>query len=156
MRTSRLLLAAGLAAAAALPATAQDDPLAHAIEARQGYFTLLGTEIGPLAQMAKGEMEYDAERASAHAANLAALAGYDPARLFPEGSSKFEREGDTRALATIWDDMDGFMAAMQDFVEAANALPEVAGQGRAELAGGVGRVGDTCGACHDDYRAEDF
>ena len=155
MRLRHIVLPAALVAAA-IPAAAHDDPIEHAIEARQGYFTLMGTEIGPLAAMAKGEMDYDAARAEAHAANLAALAAYDPARLFPEGSSKFEREGDTRALAAIWDDMDGFMAAMGDFVEAAEALPGVAGQGRAELAGGVGRVGDTCGACHDDYRAEDF
>ena len=149
------ILATALAAtAAAVPALA--DPIKDAIDARRGYFTLLGANIGPLAAMAKGEADYDAAVATLHAQNLAQLAGYDPLPHFPAASSNDDRFGDTRALPAIWSDGDGFKAKLADFAEAAAAMPSVAGAGRAELGQAVGRLGGTCKACHDDYRAKDF
>lgn len=156
-------LAAVTAATAVLAiaeAHASDDPVENAIPMRDGNFSILGTEIGPLAAMAKGEADHDPETAMRHARNLAALAAYDPAALFPGGSSKAEREGDTRALPAIWEDMAGFRAAMAAVAEAAAGLPEVAGDEREALAGGArgrrrrGRQDLRRG--HDDHRADAF
>jgi cytochrome c556 len=142
---------AALTASAAL-ADMNDD----AVRARQGYFTMLGLEIGPLGAMAKGETDYDAAVAQGHADDLAALAAYGIGDLFLPGTSKEDRVGDTRALPAIWENTADFQAKAQDFAEAATALKAAAGQGREALAPAVGKLGATCGACHDDYRAKEF
>ena len=53
---------------ASLPAVAMAADAEKVVEARQGYFSLVALEFGPLAAMAKGEMPYDAAAATAHAA----------------------------------------------------------------------------------------
>jgi cytochrome c556 len=154
MRTA-IILAIALLPPGAAAHSAEDD-IEAAINARHGYFTLLGANVGPLAAMAKGETEYDAETAAFHARNLSQLAGYDPSFHFPEGSSKAERPGKTRALAAIWENLEDFQSKHRDFSEAVAALQGAAGAGRAELGAAVGDLGQTCKASHDDYRAEDF
>ena len=117
---------------------------------------MLGVEIGPLGAMAKGEVDYDAATAQAHADDIAALAGYSVGDLFLEGTSQDDRVGDTRALPAIWANLSDFQAKAQDFAAAAEALKAAAGQGRAALGPAVGQMGATCKACHDDYRAKEF
>jgi cytochrome c556 len=150
----KLLLAA--AAAAALPGTAFAQDPSDLVDARQGFFTLMGLNIGPLAGMARGEIDYDAARAATHAANLAALGSYNPMALFAPGTSNADLPGETRALPAIWENTDDVGAKFAAYAEAAQALAAVAGDGRAEMGAALGAVGQTCQACHDDYRAEDF
>jgi cytochrome c556 len=152
----QLLLAAALSTAALGGAAALADPLDDAVKARRGYFTLLGANMGPLAAMAKGEVEYSAETAELHAANLLALATYSPVPHFPAGTANEDRAGDTRALPVIWTDLEGFLGKYQDMTKAIADLQSPAVAGRAELGQALGAVGGTCKACHDDYRAKDF
>jgi cytochrome c556 len=151
-----LLLAAAMSTAALAGATAVADPLDDAIKARRGYFTLLGANVGPLAAMAKGEMDYSAETAELHASNLLAMATYNPVPHFPAGSSNDDKTGDTRALPVIWSDLEGFLEKYNDMTQAIADLQSPAVAGRAELGQALGKVGGTCKACHDDYRAKDF
>lgn len=151
-----LLLAAVALTAGLAGAAAGADPLDDAIKARRGYFTLLGANVGPLAAMAKGEMEYSAETAETHATNLLALTNYNPVPHFPAGSSNAEKAGDTRALPVIFTDTPGFLEKYRDMVAAVTALQEPAVAGRGELGQALGQLGGTCKACHDDYRAQDF
>ena len=132
------------------------DPIEDDIKARRAYYTLLGANMGPLAAMAKGEVEYNAERAQLFADNMALMASYSPLLYFPEASSKDDRAGKTRALAKIWSDFDGFKSKFEDFQKAAANMKAEAGKGRAALGPAVGKLGGTCKACHDDYRAKDF
>lgn len=150
----RLALATALALT--LPCLASADPIDDAIKARQAYFTLLGANIGPLAAMAKGEIDYDAESAGVYSGNLAVLANVDIVPFFPPASSNEDKTGKTRALPAIWTDTDGFIAKYQDFAAAAKALVEPAAGGRETLGPALGKLGGTCKACHDDYRAKDF
>ena len=146
-----LILTAALAATAAVADMGDD-----VVQARRGYFKMLGLEVGPLGAMAKGEVDYDAAAAQAHADDLATLAGYGVGDLFLEGTSQDDRVGDTRALPAIWANLSDFQSKAEDFAVAAAALKEAAGQGRAALGPALGRVGETCKACHDDYRAREF
>jgi cytochrome c556 len=152
----RLLATLALCAAAAVPTFAAADMADSAIKARRGYMQLIGYNFGPLAAMAKGDLEYDAAAAEAYAANLSALSFYDIPNLFPEGSSNADKPGDTRALPALWSDMDGVGRQIVTFKAAIAAISEQAGQGRAALGPAVAELGKTCGACHDDYRARDF
>jgi cytochrome c556 len=152
----RSLLLAGAVAAAAVAAYAQSDDRHPAVKARQAYFSLLGANVGPLAGMAKGDIDYDADVAKTHAANLSAMTGYNIAPHFPAGTAKADLPGQTRALAGIWDNLDDVMTKNGAMVEAIAALQGPAGEGRAALGPALGKVGATCKACHDDYRASDF
>jgi cytochrome c556 len=71
--------------------------------------------------------------------------------LFPKGS---EVGHNTRALAAIWSDPDGFQKAAGNLVDAATKLAELAKAGDAEaVAAQVKVVGDACAACHRTFRA---
>lgn len=139
-------------------AVTQEKPDAgeKAISARQGYMQLVSWEAGPLFGMAKGEVAYDADTASARAANLKALSQYTVSALFLAGTSKTDRPGKTRSLPDIWNDMAKFEAAFGDFATAIGNLAGEAGKGQAELAAAVGELGKSCGACHKPFRAKDF
>ncbi|MEX5729392.1 cytochrome c556 [Rhodovulum iodosum] len=141
---------------AALPATAMAEGLEDLVEARRGYYKLLGANMGELVAMVKGEAEYDGATAQTHAANLVTLTNYNLGHLYAPGTSKADLPGETRALPEIWDDMAGVQEKGMAFVEAVNELNEVAGLDKAELAAGVQKLGGTCKGCHDDYRAKDF
>ena len=137
-----------------LPAAA--DPIDDAIKARRAFYTLLNANIGPLAAMAKGEVDYQAELAQLYADNLGQMAGYKKVPHFRQGSSKDDRPGKTRALAKIWSEVRSFQKKVDDFKAAALNVKAEAGKGRAALGSAVGKLGSTCKACHDEYRAKDF
>ncbi len=127
-----------------------------AIEHRRAHMQLIWRDFGPVLSMAKGDMEYDAATAQVHADNLRALSSYNPTALFPAGTAKPDRDGDTRALPAIWERLDDFLAAYGNFTTAMAQVAEVASNGQPELAAAVFDAGKSCGACHDDFRAEKF
>ncbi|MCW8843196.1 MAG: cytochrome c [Rhodobacteraceae bacterium] len=142
-----------LAALIAAPALAYANPAEETVEARQGYYKLLGENMGVFAAMAKGERDYDAAAAQTAADNMVLLSNYDVTHLFAPGTSSFDLDK-TRALPDIWDDMAGVQSKFADFSKAAAAMKDVAGQGKAEMAGALGPLGGTCKGCHDAYRAD--
>lgn len=147
------LIAAAALALSPLAAGAQS--AADAIKARQGYFSLLNVNMAPLAAMAKGDIAYDADVATLHAANLAALAQVNIVGLFPQGTDSDARFGETAALPAIWADMADVGAKFQGLATAVAAMQGAAGAGRAELGGAVQQVGVACKACHDSYRSKE-
>lgn len=142
------------ALALAIPTGLAAGPMEDTIAARQGYFKLLGANVGVLAAMAKGERDYDAAAAQAAADNLVTLSNYKIGHLFMEGTSADDFPDKTRALAKIWEDPSDVQAKFGGFVEAAAGMQAVAGQGKGEMAGALGAVGGACKACHDNYRAK--
>lgn len=130
------------------------DEVAGAVNIRQSHMSLYGFNLGPLAGMARGRMDYDAEVAGAAAANLAALAAMDQGGYWVEGSSNDDLE-ESEALAAIWDDPTGFEERMMALQLSSADLAAVAGNGLTELQAGMGPVGQSCGGCHEDYRISD-
>ena len=137
-----LVLAAGAALADVSPA----------VEARQGQFKLFAFNLGPMVQMAQGNIDYDAAVAETAAANLAALVSVDQGRLWPEGSDNETIEG-TRALPEIWMDLEDFATKFADLQDSVANLDGAAGTDLDALRGTLGPVGAACSACHEDYRA---
>jgi len=149
-----LLLATALAALA-LPAFAQDDDdLRKAVEVRQGMYKLYGNYIGPLGGMARGKMDYDAETAQRAAESLAAVASIDRSGFFPEGTSSNDID-DSEALPALWENMDDVTERFDELESATQELAASAGDGLDALKQSVGRVGQTCKGCHDEYRVDD-
>ncbi len=124
----------------------------QAIQARQGQFKLFAMHLGQLVPMAQGQVEYDAERAGAAAANLAAVASQtQEPYVWVEGTDNASVQN-TRALPGIWENMDDFAAKYADLQAATVALSDAAGTDLASLQGALGAVGGACSACHDAYR----
>ncbi|MGC9369535.1 MAG: c-type cytochrome [Paracoccaceae bacterium] len=142
------------AIALALPTALAAGPMEDTIAARQGYFKLLGANIGVLAAMAKGERDYEAAAAQAAADNLVTLSNYKLDHLFVPGTSADDFPDKTRALPKIWDNLPDIGDKVADLNKAALAMQAVAGQGQGEMAGALGSLGGACKACHDDYRAK--
>lgn len=152
MKITPLIVTAvlGLGVTAALAQDLSEDQQ-RAVNARQAHMGLYGFYLTPLGQMAQDRIAYDAAIASAAASNLAAMAAIDQAAFWVEGTDS-SVEG-SRARAEIWTDAEGYAQAQQSMVDATAALALVAGDGIDALKGAFGPVGQSCGACHQTYRA---
>ncbi len=140
----------------ASPTAVQASEAEDAVRARLAYYTLVGTELGPLAAMVRNEAPYDAERAQRHADNLVLLGSYGRGHLYPEGSSNTDLPGKTRSLPEIWSNWELYQDQEAAFETGAAAVAAVAGQGLSQLQETFPQVAATCRACHQPYRASDF
>ena len=129
---------------------AQDLP--REVRARQGAMQILAINLGILGGMAKGEMEYSADAATAAADSIAAISMVNLAPLFPAGTSEMDIDG-TRAKAEIWDNLADVASSWQSLQDAVPALQTAAAEGQAAIGPALGQVGKACQACHDDYQA---
>lgn len=148
------MIAAGIVATHAIGDENHDaKAISAAVEARQAQMTLYAFNIGLLGGMAKGEVEYDAEAASAAASNLAALSQLDQSRLWPHGSDTELLGGDvTEALPAIWAEGSDIGEKSMAMTNAAVAMEDAAGNGLDALRGAIGPLGKSCGGCHEDFR----
>ncbi len=133
-------------------AIAQDDPVEKTIKARQGYYKMVSFNAGPLFQMAKGKIDYDAELAATHASNLALLGNMNNGAMWPAGSDNTQY--DTRALPEIWSTYPDIVEKVMAFKEATATIGKEAGNGLDALRSAVGSLGKSCKGCHDNFREE--
>ena len=103
---------------------------------RQSYFALVGANFGPIGAMLKGEMPWNQEQLQGFADDLSAVSTLNVLRGFPDGSDK----GTTRAKPAI--------------CETLNVAVKTGD--RAAIGEQVGAVGQTCKACHDEYKSKDY
>ena len=152
---SRPLLAAAALAAAALagPALSQEaeNP---AVKARHAHMQLYAWNLGQLGAMAKGETEYDAEAATAAAANLAAMTQIDQSSYWVEGTSSDDMEA-SKALPALFENVDDYDALTEDLHQAAMEMETAAGESAEAIGAQMGALGGACGACHKKYRQSD-
>ena len=139
------------AIAPALPLTAQAPDFKNEITARQSIMRLYVFNIGQLAAMAKGELDYDSARAAAAAGNLALMAKVDQSWMWPAGSDNFAVEN-TRAMPELWANMADAQSKQMALIAATDTLAAVAGDGLEAVQANLGPVGQACGACHKAYR----
>lgn len=147
------LIVAGIATTAAVGDSHVDKATLAAIKARKAQMTLYNFNAGLLFGMAKGDIEYNAEAASAAAANLAAQAAMNQSRLWPAGSDT-EALGIevTRAKAAAWQSDSKAGEYGKALGMATVTMASAAGEGLEALRGAIGPIGKACTACHEDYR----
>ncbi|MCQ0972194.1 cytochrome c [Paracoccus sp. TK19116] len=145
----KILLAA--AAIMSMPVIVHAQSVEDAIEARHGFYKMLSINMGTLAGMAKGEIEYDEAAASRAGANIEALVGYDLPSLFVEGSS-MDDNMESAAKPEIWDNPDDFAAKFEDLRSAAAGASDAVMGGQENVGPVVQKLGAACKACHDEYR----
>lgn len=150
---TRLLIAAALGLATALPAAAQFRNAEAAIKYRQSVMQLQVFHFGRIAAMASGRLPFDAKVAADDAALLDTI-DHLPFVAFIDGSDK---GAPTRARPEIWKDRAKFDAAAVKLQDNAAKLSAAARTGNLEqIRTAVGEVDKSCKGCHDEFRAERY
>jgi cytochrome c556 len=130
------------------------DPIEDAVKARQGFFTMLSANMGPLSGMAKAELDYDEATAAMHASNIEVLSQYALPMHFPEGSSTDDLGTASGAKSKIWSNLEDFKQKFADFQKAAEGAGESVKGGKSNVGPVVQGLGKTCKSCHDEYRVK--
>lgn len=129
------------------PVSADDDP----IHERHELMEAVGDAAKPVGAMLRGKSEFDAGVVE-ETLGVWAKAGAEFGDLFPEGS---ETGGDTEAAPAIWEDREGFDAALAKWRDAVDAAIAADPQSLDAARPAIGEVFDACKNCHDSYRIED-
>ncbi|MCG8381125.1 MAG: cytochrome c [Gammaproteobacteria bacterium] len=129
---------------------ASDSMADKAVDYRQGVFSILGWNIGPMVQMMKKEKPYDKDIFARNAQRMAAVAPMALEGFIPDSATK-----DSDAKPKIWSNMDDFKSKMKDLETASAELAAVAKTGdMAQIGPKFQNLGQACKACHDEYREE--
>ena len=148
MRRLFFVSAAFAIAAVSTAAVATDDPILtrkKLMQANGAAFYGVGNG------MLKGEIPFNPVLAASVLRTSSAVA-HSFGDYFPEGS---QTGGETRASPKIWEDMAGFQAALEEFRQAADAAVAAEPKDLESFRTVATQLGDTCSACHDDYRLKD-
>ncbi len=142
--------ATSIVAASLAIADERQSPEEMAIGYRKSAFHMIKYHFGPMAAMVKGDKAFNAEEFAKNAEAVAALSQF-PINGFIEGSDK----GKTDAKSDIWSHMDDFKKKMETFQVEAKSLAEVAkGGDMAAIKPQFGKVGESCKACHKEYKED--
>jgi len=142
--------AMSVAAISTVTADEQKSPEEAAIDYRQAGFSMIKHHFGPMGAMVKGEKEFNAEEFAKNAEAVAALSKF-PINGFIPGSDM----GETEAKDNIWTNMDDFKKKMETFQVEAASLAEIAkGGDMAAIKPQFGKVGESCKACHKEYKKD--
>lgn len=144
-----LILAIAVATLSA-PALAQFQKPEDAIKYRKSVMTVMGQHFGRIGAMASGKAPFDAKVAADNAAIVETLSKLAWAG-FVAGTDK----GDTRALPEIWTEQAKFKEYADKMQSDVSKLPAAAKTGNLDsVKTAVGAAGQSCKACHDDYRKD--
>ncbi|WP_158585670.1 c-type cytochrome [Pseudooceanicola sediminis] len=108
---------------------------------------LMGTIRGSFAVlggMAQGKVDFDADKATSAQATLVEAAAKIPAKFEPN-----EADPESEALPAIWENWDDFVDHAAALETAAAALDPSSLE---TVKAGVGKIGASCGGCHQTYR----
>ena len=143
-----VLALAGIAAA--LPAAAQFAKPEDAVKYRKAAFTGMAAHFGRVGAMVQGKVPFDAAAAQANI-ETATMMSKLPFTAFGPGTDV----GDTRAKPNVWSDNAKFVAAATKMTDEMAKLNTAAKSGNLDqIKAAFGPVGQSCKACHDDFRKE--
>ncbi|MGH8807763.1 MAG: c-type cytochrome [Noviherbaspirillum sp.] len=144
------LASLALTALLAVPfsAQAQFAKVEDAIKYRQSAFSVMGTHMGRVAAVVKGEKPYDKAAVEADVALIETMAKL-PWNAFPAGSDL----PNSKAKPEIWKEQDKVKAGVDKLQAEVVKLSTAAKSGDLNaIKVAFGGVGQSCKACHDNYR----
>ncbi|OOG28134.1 cytochrome C [Thioalkalivibrio denitrificans] len=142
-----LTLGLGLGAAAQVHAF---EEIEAKIDYRQGAMRAIGGNMASLAAVIVDGVEDYRDNLALHARFIVDMSRDIPG-LFPEGTDF----GETNALPAIWENWERYEQLSEDTHQAAVRLLEAIEAGEANLGPRFREVGQSCTACHDDFRHRD-
>jgi cytochrome c556 len=144
-----LLICAALGLAVSSSAMSQVQPK-EAVHYRKAAFTTLVWNWMPLVNMVRGKTPYDKASFEKHATRVAFIA-----TTLQEGFVPNSAIGKSEAKPEIWKNWTDFQAKSKALEVESAALSSVAKNGDFEkIKAQFKKVGDTCKACHDLYKAD--
>lgn len=147
----KLALCSLLACLMPLSAHAQFAKPEDAIKYRQSAFSVMGTHFGRIGAVVRGDVPFNAAAVTANAEIVAAMSKL-PYTAFGPGT---ETGGNTKAKPEIWKEKDKFDKGAADMQDAVGKLLVAARGGNLDdVKKAFGAAGQTCKACHDEYRAK--
>ena len=148
---TRLIIAAVLGLAAALPAAAQFQRPEQAVRYRQAAMSLQNTHLSRLYAMVNGRVPFDAKTANDNI-EVVALMNRLPFVAFIEGTDKLPG---TKARPEVWTEKDKFAAAVTKSQDEVVKLVAAGKTGNLEqIKTATMAVVQTCDGCHDNFRAK--
>lgn len=148
---AKVALAITLACSGGAAIAADKDP---GVKARQSLMQLYAHYLGQLGGMAKGAVDYDAEKAQNAANSLNALMGVSQQAMWAPGTDKEALGSQTAALPALWTTFPAVLDKSKAASDASANMAAVAGNGLDAVRGAIGAVGKSCGGCHELYRAK--
>lgn len=142
-RAAPLALLAGALALSFAATTLASDPIVQ----RQEAMEKIGESMKALGGMARGEAPFDAAAVEKYAKTIAEQLDHAKG-FFPEGSGQGSTE--TWAKPEIWANKADFENTLKSAHEAAVALATV--REEAAYRPALGKLGQNCRTCHDNYR----
>ena len=150
MKTTLAAALLGLATVFAAPAMAQFQKPEDAIKYRKASFTVMAAHFGRIGAMASGRAPFDAAIAAENAAIVETMSKL-PWVAFGAGTDK----GDTRALPAIWSEQAKFKEGADKMQAEVGKLAAAAKTGNLDsVKAAFGAAGQTCKACHDNFRKD--
>ncbi|MCA8929287.1 MAG: cytochrome c [Alphaproteobacteria bacterium] len=142
---TRTLIAAALAVCVAGPALADADA---AIKYRQNAMKAIGSQMGSIVAILKGEIDNKAALAK-HAAIMGEATS--TAITIPAFKTNTDGQGDikTTATADVWGEWDKFEEGLRKLEQAGK---DIAMAGADASMDNVKALGSACKACHDHFR----
>lgn len=154
----KFLVGAALGAAALSVATVSIAQMKtdDAIKYRQAGYAFMSWNMGKIkAQVVNGSVAYNKDQVAAAANAIAAIANSGMGALYPAGSDKGNGFHETKVKPEFFQNMADVGQLAGNFNAAANDLAAAAATGdQGAIKAAFGKVGETCKACHDKYRAK--
>lgn len=139
-------IGAGVLLVTAVAAYAHQGVTNPAVMARMEAMSGIGDATKVLGQMVKGTQPFDQAAARSAAETIAKLAADTPDLFRAREDDKM-----SEALPAIWDNFDDF-ANKAGVMETAAQRASTNITDLASLRSALGEIGQTCKACHSDYR----
>lgn len=125
---------------------------ADAITYRQSGYTFMAWNMGRIRSNVEGEFNRDEVVKAATV--IQAIANSGMGALYLPGTDTGRGWEPTRAKPELFSDGAGVAKVAVNFTRAANELAAISASGTpAEVKAAFGKLGGTCKACHDSYRA---
>jgi cytochrome c556 len=150
MKSSIVAALVGVTTILSTPAMAQFQKPEDAIKYRKASFTVMATHFGRIGAMVNNRAPFDAKVAADNAAIVETMSKL-PWAAFGAGTDK----GETRALPAIWTEQGKFKESSEKMQAEVAKLAAAARTGNLEsIKTAFGAAGQTCKACHDDFRKD--
>ena len=121
-----------------------------AVEYRQKALSIMQQNFAAMAEMVKGEVNYDAQVFANRANDFESLAGIPWSGFAVEGAMPGDN---TDALTAIWDNWEDFQQRSNDLQQYASELAAAAKTGSMDNIKPVFmNAAQTCKGCHDEYK----